>query len=247
MSRLFLLNVLLLAGIAMATLYLLELRDEAGRREEMVRESAPKLPAAKGTTAAPLPERTVAANYLDVAARLLFSKDRNPTVIIAPPPEKKQPEMPVAYGVLMVADPPIIMMSAKKGQAQKGYRMGEKIGDFKIVQFDSRTIVLDWDGEKITKKLADLADRDAQTAALLAGQNQQNVAAAPAAPAAGSTQVLSQPAAEAKQSGPGMDTGGGVRACAPGDTTPPGTVQDGYRKIVSESPFGKVCRWEQVK
>lgn len=246
MSRLFLLNVLLLAGIAMATLHLLELRDEAGRREEMVRESAPKLPAAKGTTAAPLPERTVAANYLDVAARLLFSKDRNPTVIIAPPPEKKQPEFPLAYGVLMVADPPIIMMSAKKGQAQKGYRMGDKIGDFRIVKFDARTIVLDWDGEKITKNLADLADRDAQTAALLAGKSEQNVAPAPASGAG--TQVLSQPAAaEAKQSGPGVDTGGGVRACAAGDTTPAGTVQDGYRKIVSETPFGKVCRWEQVK
>ena len=34
MSRLFLLNILLLAGIAMATLKLLELRDETARREE---------------------------------------------------------------------------------------------------------------------------------------------------------------------------------------------------------------------
>ena len=49
MSRLFLLNVLLLAGIAMATLKLLELRDETARREEMVHAGAPKLPQAKGT------------------------------------------------------------------------------------------------------------------------------------------------------------------------------------------------------
>jgi hypothetical protein len=45
----------------------------------------------------------------------------------------------------------------------------------------------------------------------------------------------------------GVDTGGGIRACAPGDTAPAGTMSDGYRKIVSETPFGKVCRWEKVK
>ena len=115
MSRLFLLNILLLAGIAMATLKLLELRDETARREEMVHASAPTLPKAKGTTAVAQPDRTMAANYLDIASRLLFSKDRNPTVIIAPPPGKTVPAFPLAYGVLMMADPPMIMMAAKKG------------------------------------------------------------------------------------------------------------------------------------
>ena len=62
MSRLFLLNILLLAGIAMATLKLFELRDETAKREELVHSSAPTLPKAKGTTAVVPPERTVAAN-----------------------------------------------------------------------------------------------------------------------------------------------------------------------------------------
>lgn len=245
MSRLFLLNVLLLAGIAMATLKLLELRDETARREEMVRESAPKLPQAKGTTAVAPPERTVAANYLDIASRLLFSKDRNPTVIIAPPPVKQVPAFPLAYGVLMMADPPIIMMAAKKGDGQKGYRAGDQIGDYKIVGFDSRVITFEWDGQKFTKNVAELADRDAQTAALMNRQNVQNTPEPAAAPVA-STQVLSSSGSTAAK-GPGVDTGGGIRACAAGDTAAPGTVTDGYRKIVSETPFGKVCRWEQVK
>ena len=131
MSRLFLLNVLLLAGIAMAALKLMELRDETARREAMVHAGAPKLPQAKGTAAIAPPERTVAANYLDIASRLLFSKDRNPTVFIAPPPVKQIPAFPLAYGVLMMADPPIIMMAPKKGEGQKGYRAGDQIADSK--------------------------------------------------------------------------------------------------------------------
>ena len=243
MSRLFLLNVLLLAGIAMATLKLLELRDETARREEMVHAGAPKLPQAKGTSAVPPPERTVAANYLDIATRLLFSKDRNPTVIIAPPPVKQIPAFPLAYGVLMMADPPIIMMAPKKGDGQKGYRAGERIADFKIVNFDSRTIVFEWDGQKFTKNIQELVDRDAQSAALL---NRQNTAPEPAAaaPAAGA-QIISSSGSSAQ--GPGIDTGGGIRACLAGDSAASGTVSDGFRKIVSETPFGKVCRWEKVK
>lgn len=247
MSRLLLLNALLLGGIAMASLRLMELNEQTARREQMVHDAAPSLPKAKGTNAVPAPERTMGTNYLDIAARLLFSKDRNPAVIITPPPVKPTPQFPLAYGVLMIANPPIIMMSAKKGEGQKGYRAGDQIGDFKIVNFDARTIVLEWDGQKFTKNVQDLADRDPQSAALLNRQNvpEPPVAAAAPVPAAG-TQVLTN-TNSATSSGPGVDTGGGIRACNAGDSSAPGTVSDGYRKVVSETPFGKVCRWEKVK
>lgn len=245
MSRLFLLNVLLLAGIAFATMRLLELREETERREQMVHNSAPQLPKAKATSSVPTPERTVAANYLDIAARLLFSKDRNPTVIIAPPPVKKVPDFPVAYGVLMMADPPIIMMSAKKGAPQKGYRPGDIVGDFKIAGFNASSITFEWDGQKFTKNVRDLADRDALAAS--AQQNRQNVPAETAAVPASAATVKSLAESPGQSKGPGVDTGGGIRACAPGDSSPAGAISDGYRKVVSETPFGKVCRWEQVK
>jgi hypothetical protein len=245
MSRLFLLNVLLLGGIAMATLKLLELREETARREDLVHAGAPKLPHAKGTSGVAPPDRTVAANYLDIAARLLFSKDRNPTVIIAPPPVKQMPPYPFAYGVLMVADPPIIMMAARKGEGQKGYRAGDQIADFKILNFDARTIVFEWDGKKYPKNIQELVDRDPQSAALLNRQNTPAAAEpAAAAPAAGVQNLSSQNPAPGTQ---GIDMGGGLRACTAGDTAPAGTVSDGYRKVVSETPFGKVCRWEKVK
>jgi hypothetical protein len=182
---------------------------------------------------------------LDIASRLLFSKDRNPTVIIPPSPVKQVPPFPLAYGVLMVADPPIIMMAAKKGEGQKGYRAGDQVGDFKIVNFDSRAIVFEWEGQQFPKTVQELVDRDPQSAALL---NRQNTSAPPepaAAPPAASAQVLTN--SSSAPGSPGLDTGGGIRACTPNDTAAPGTVSDGFRKIVTDSPFGKVCRWEKVK
>ncbi|MBM3768100.1 MAG: hypothetical protein FJW32_22175 [Acidobacteria bacterium] len=239
MRRLFFLNILLLGGIAAATLKWLELREETAKREALVSGSAPKLPAAKPVAAAPMPEKTVAANYFDVAARLLFSKDRNPTVVIAPPPAPVMPALPLTYGVLMLAEPPIIMMAGKKGEPQKGFRPGDQIGDFKIVTFDNRTITFDWKGQKVLRTISELADRDAATAALM---NQQNIPAADTKPV---QQV--QTIQTARPEGPGTDIGGDMRACVANDSTAAGSVKDGYRKVVSASPFGTVCRWEKIK
>jgi hypothetical protein len=50
-----------------------------------------------------------------------------------------------------------------------------------------------------------------------------------------------------QQTGPGVTMGGDFRACIPGDPTPVGTVIEGYRKIESNTPFGKACRWELVR
>jgi hypothetical protein len=44
----------------------------------------------------------------------------------------------------------------------------------------------------------------------------------------------------------GKDNGGGVRMCVAGDTTPPGTVVDGYKKVETMNMFGKTCMWQLV-
>lgn len=139
----------------------------------------------------------------------------------------------------MLADPPIIMMAAKKGEAQKGFRPGDQIGDFKIVTFDNRNITFDWKGQKVLRTISELADRDAATAALM---NQQNIPAADTKPV---QQV--QPIQTARPEGPGTDIGGDMRACVANDSTAAGSVKDGYRKVVSATPFGTVCRWEKIK
>jgi hypothetical protein len=47
--------------------------------------------------------------------------------------------------------------------------------------------------------------------------------------------------------GPGETTHFGVKLCNPGDTSPVGAVVDGYRKVLSPTPFGSSCLWEPVQ
>src|SRR5205085_1058789 len=69
------------------------------------------------------------------------------------------------------------------------------------------------------------------------------------------TEARAQPAAEPGRAeapkrgayGPGADAGSGYRSCVPGDTTPAGTVKDGYRKFEAATPFGRTCRWEKTQ
>jgi hypothetical protein len=34
-----------------------------------------------------------------------------------------------------------------------------------------------------------------------------------------------------------------VKNCQAGDTSPAGTVVDGYKKVIEQTPFGRACRW----
>ncbi len=52
---------------------------------------------------------------------------------------------------------------------------------------------------------------------------------------------------QAPEAGPGTSMGGGFAGCNPGDNSPAGTVVDGMKKVINETPFGKVCRWEPAK
>jgi hypothetical protein len=45
----------------------------------------------------------------------------------------------------------------------------------------------------------------------------------------------------------GPDVGGGYRACAPGDTSPDGTVVEGFRKVLGYDFMGKTCVWTPLE
>ena len=152
---------------------------------------------------------------------------------------KQMPPLPMAHGVFLFGDTPTVILSDKAGSAHKGYHPGETIGEFKLLAVNNKEIEFEWDGKKVKRNLQDLLEEGAKSAPPPAPS--APVAAAPAAAAPAASTSL------ASKGGPGTDIGGTVRACTPGDTSPAGTVQDGMKKIVSESPFGKVCRWEPVK
>ena len=137
----------------------------------------------------------------------------------------------------MTLGEPSIIMTEKPGAAQKTFHQGEKVGAFTLIAFDSETVVLDWNGEKVERKLEDLIERVPPPSA--AG----GVGVSP--PAASAQAAVASTPAEPK--GPGGDIGGGYRGCMPNDNTPSGTVRDGLRKIEVVTPMGKSCRWEPVR
>src|SRR5437763_69061 len=86
------------------------------------------------------PEAAVPAIHLEVAQKTLFSKDRNPNVIVeaAPPPppkvEEPPPPRPFYFGQMGI-EQPVAFLSNEKG-AQKGFRVGDDVGPFKLVAFN---------------------------------------------------------------------------------------------------------------
>ena len=186
------------------------------------------------------PEPVKAATYADIAQKTLFSKDRNPNVVVevpAPPPPKPMPPLPLFHGLLNLGDGATAILSEKPGAQHRDFRPGEQVGEFTLVAINTEEIVLEWEGKTITKKVDDLIDHapppppPAQAAQSAAAK--PTVAAAPPPPA---------------QAAPGADLGGrGISACQKGDSSPAGTTANGMRKVIKSNPFGSSCFWEPIK
>lgn len=234
--KLHLLNLTLAALLALAGWQIRQRWLEAREREKRVLGRQPE--AAAPVIEPPLrpPEPAPASAYLEVAQRLLFSRDRNPDVIIEMAAPKPMPPLPVAHGILDLGSGPTAILSERPGQNQRAYRIGERIGEFTLTDVTASELAFVWEGKEIRKKLEELKPPEAPPAA-----------EAPA-PAAAKPKTAPVATTSTIASGPSdIDMGGGMRACRQGDTSPPGTVMNGYKKVVSQTPFGQVCRWEPVK
>lgn len=241
-KKLLLLNLVLIAGIA-GMGYELRRRwqEDRAREDAFLRRQIKPLPAPVAPPMEPV-KPVPAAGYEDVAQKMLFTRDRNPNVVIEVAPPKPMPPLPSAFGFMNFGGPSVIL-TEKPGGPQRAYRPGEQIGAFKLVSVNEREIVFDWDGNKVPRPLDELIQQGRKQA----GQTEASVAPAAPAPAGASTSVVAANAGSTAKGTPGADVGGGYRACQPGDTTPAGTVVDGMRKIIAQTPFGGSCRWEAVK
>jgi len=184
------------------------------------------------------PEGVQAAKYADVATKNLFSKDRNPTVIVdAPKPEppKVMPPLPLVYGVLTLPSGTKAIMAEKTGASSKTVKPGDAVGDFKILAMDSTKVTFEWDGKPLERNFDDLVDHSGASAAAGGGP----AAPPPAAPGA--------PPAPPTAAALGADNGTAdapTKACKPGEASAIGTVVDGYRKTGVMTPFGPMnCLW----
>jgi hypothetical protein len=181
------------------------------------------------------------AQYVEVANAVLLARDRNPEVVIDVVVPKPPPPFPRFYGAMDLGDGLAVVLAEKSGGRQRSYRLGEKIGDFTLVSVSRSNIVFEWEGKELSAKVSDMIDRaPAAEAAAAPAPAQAPPAAAP--PKAAPTTVLG-----GSPTKPGADIGTDIKGCQAGDTSPAGSVQDGYKKVVTLTPFGNSCRWELVK
>lgn len=235
--RVLLLNLALLAllgytGWRLRQGWLAARAREAAELNRKVKPGAPPV-----FTPLPAVPSVVPGTYAPIAQQMLFDKSRNPNVAVElppPPPPKPMPPLPVYYGQFNLGDGPTVVLGPAGNGAQQSVHPGDKIGEFKLVRVTTEEIVFDWDGQTVQRKLETLVARNAPPPA--APQNQGRTEQQPAAP----PPVLTP-------KGPGDDVGMGYKACDPNDSNPAGTVSDGYRKVLTPSPFGNSCRWEPVK
>ncbi len=238
--RLLLLN-LLLAGLTAAAGWKLRqdwVRDHQHSSTVIYHRVKPPAPPAVAPIVPPAP--FAAPTYADVAQKDLFSKDRNPNVVIEPvavKPAPKWPRMPILYGVMGLPGGLIAMLAEKPDSRSRGVGVGEKIGELKVVALSSEKISFEFEGQVQEKNVQDLVDRGGsargpEVADAGTSQNPANLAKSGAPPTAAK---------------PGVDVGAGgaVKACDPRDTSPAGTVKlDGFRrKVIKVNPFGTECTW----
>lgn len=239
-----LLNLALLALVSSLVYLLRQHYLEAQAHERAIFERAAR--ARIQLTPAPVPPVAPAmpAAYIDVAQRNLFSSDRNPNVIIEPPkpapPPPPMPALPSYFGQIAIGEPSILLAAANS--PQKRYHAGDKIGPFQVVSFDQDKITFKWNDKDVERKLSELTPKDAPpelTQPVAAPQQTQSSPRVSTIGGAGadSTKPDSQV---------GTDIGGGFHACVTGDTSPSGTIANGYKKVVTRGMMGNSCRWEPV-
>ncbi len=234
-----------LAGLIVAAGY--KVRDEWSeeqRREQAVRANLVRPAPVKPVVVPPAPAPVTAGTYSDIANKMLFSQQRNPTVVVevpAPPPPKPMPALPFLHGVMGLPSGMLALLSAKPDSRSVGVHVGEKIGEFELAALSQDEISFHWEDKTVTKSVSEMIYHTQEKAAA----QPQQVAAVGAPPAAAapkpSTPEKAKPAGEV----PGL--AGGIKNCTPGDTSPAGTEADGYRKVLKPTPFGNSCFWEPAK
>jgi hypothetical protein len=238
-----LLNVLLVLLLA-AGGYELRNRYLASRQAEaQALGFRPASPNPVKPVADPPSTKLQASNFVEIADRFLFSKDRNPVVVVekkVEPPPKAMPELPAVYGVMDLGAGPTVFM-AYSSAGQQGYRLGEKLGEFTLLAADQKNVTFEWEGKKITRTLDELrSTKEAAPAPSPAPSSSSGNAFSAAAPPPPKPPENVRPA-------PGPDIGGGQRGCVFGDSSPDGTVIDGYKKVSRNYMTGRICYWEPVK
>ena len=235
--KLTLLNLALGLLLVLCVWQIWRIHGEAVEREAVVLGAAVEPVPPTPLPDVPPPDPVRAVNYIDIAALYLFSPDRNPNVEIDVVPPKELPPLPVAHGVMDLGSGPTAILSLPGGDPQRAYQAGEKVGDFVIARVTAKELTFQWEGGLVSRTVDELRPEQEQESVRRAAPPPPKRTAPP------KTKTLGTPV----KPGPSKADMGGMRGCKEGDSSPAGTVVDGYRKVVSRTPFGQVCRWEPVQ
>jgi hypothetical protein len=181
------------------------------------------------------------SRYKDVAIQDLFHPSRNPEIVKElpppPPPPPPMPELPRYHGQMNLGDGPMALLVEKPGMRERAIKPGETIGQFKLVDVNTSDITFAWtfNGELARRSLSSMLDSPAAVAVVGSDARPSPPPSAPAPPPIKS--VI----------GPGELTGLGTRICDANDSTPAGTVVNGFKKTEGRTPFGSFCVWDPVK
>ncbi len=132
-------------------------------------------------------------------------------------------------------DGPLVIMSVTATSRHEAIKPGETIGPFKLIDITRDDLTLEWNGQRVRKQLWELQNRSLPTPD--AAANMARTEQAPPPP---------KPAETPREKGPGEATTFGFKTCQSNDSTPDGTVVDGFKKVSITTPFGKSCVWDPV-
>jgi hypothetical protein len=231
--KLIALNLVLAAAVAWAGWQLHNEWMAAKARQAALGKAHAAAPAPPPMTPLAAPGALLPTTYKRVATEDLFDPSRNSDVPVepppAPPPPPPMPPLPLCHGVMDVGEGPLAVLSVNKDSPHEALSPGDTIGQFKLLSVNTQEITLEWNGQVIHKSVEELLDRSG---------------AAPAAAPANVVAAPPPPPAVTSSKGPGEATQFGIKTCQPNDSTPEGTVVDGYRKTSRQTPFGNSCFWE---
>jgi hypothetical protein len=194
------------------------------------------------------------AQYMPVVERMLFTKDRNPTVevVVAEAPVEQRPELPLLAGLADFGDGPRALMASASDGTPQWMKVGDKVGAFVFEGVDGQKVKLSWKGEEfavLQDQLAGSMVRREKKA------NTKNGNRPPAATPPGAAPKPANLAPNAPQNiggeyKIGKELRPGVHAADPSDKSPDGTTfknADGstYTKTVRRTPFGSQSWWEK--
>jgi len=245
--KLLILDVVLGAGVIYGGFQLHSEWVAARARQAAMPGPAPK--AGPIPAVAPLAQQppVMPSGYKEIAINTLFDPSRTPDVVQPPPPPPppppEPPPLPSFHGMMDLGDPqgPIALMTEKDKPRHEEVHAGETIGAFKLLSFDRQEMSLEWQGRVIRARLSDGGSQPRAAKAGVPPINDRGIIPGVAAP---EPLEPPPPPPQGQTLGPGMQVTESTRACQPNDSTPAGTVADGYQKVVRRTPLGtSQCFW----